>query len=181
MNQPECSYIVKSRAAFLNNETGEVEFLASEKKFTNKSPILAREEAFRYRNLIIAGMIDTGTDYNLYDLGWDEFTCAFTKATDRELRKILNQFFPPDENEDISETLMINSEDTKEEIVWVPPDDTLTWYPSFNSGIWILVEQNDSELIEECEPDDDIVIDKITRYEEPLPTPPNYFNLDRII
>jgi hypothetical protein len=61
------------------------------------------------------------------------------------------------------------------------PDDSLSWYPHYKTGIWIIFHILDESYVESLdllEGQEQIVVDKITRYNEPLPTPPNYTFLE---
>ena len=173
MKRPECRYIVKARYAYTNSQTKKIEFKAKEERFEKDNPILAREAAFGYRNLVLSTLLDD-IGYNLDDLGWNLEEKSFKNLSERELRKLINPLLEP-ENESLETIIKI---DDKEELIgeWYPPDDTISWYPLYNNGIWIIFEHDDKELIDEDS--QDIVIDKITRYEEPLPTPPNFQNLE---
>ena len=163
MNTQTCSYVVKARTAYPNKQTNEIEFRVVEKIFENENPILAREAAFTFRNefiygmLIIIGLTDD-------EIGWNTSERRIENLSDREIRKLINPYLEPEGKEE-------------EGSEWEAPDDTIAWYPRFKNGIWVIMKHNDIELHKECNGDDDIVIDKVSRYEETLPTPPNYFNL----
>lgn len=182
----KCHYIVKARTAFHNNKTGEIEFRARIKKFEHENPIVARNAAFNFRNEFICGLLTLGLDMTEEQIGWNPLTYQIENLTDREIRKLLNPFFEKDNSElkideiskDVinwSPTILNKEDDSEEEINWQTPDDSLAWYSKYNNGIWIILVHNDNdpELVNE----NDIVIDKITQYEEPLPTPPYYDNL----
>lgn len=170
MNRPTCYYIVKARTAFKNNQTNEIEFKAIEKKFENENPILARESAFIFRDEFLYGILSFAIGLNDEEIGWNPSERRIKKLSDREIRKLINSYLEPDNK---SPKTIMNIDDEEKEVEWQAPDDTLAWYPNFNNGVWIIMKHNDPELSS----DGDIVIDKISRYEKPLPTPPNYYNL----
>jgi hypothetical protein len=170
----KCYYVVKARTAFHNSETGEIEFRARVKKFENENPIEARKAAFDFRNEFICGLLTLALEKTEEEIGWNSYTKQIEKLSDKEIRRLLNPFLEQDNSEQIT---ILNKEDGEEEIIeWITPDDTISWYSKFNSGIWVTLVHNDNdpELIS----DDDIVIDKITKYEEPVPTPPLWTNLE---
>lgn len=181
-----CYYIVKARTAFHNNKTGEIEFRARIKRFEDENPILARNAAFNFRNEFICGLLTLGLDMTEEQIGWNPLTKQIENLTDRDVRKLLNPFFEKDNSElkfDESSNEIINwrptilnkENDSEEEINWQTPDDTMSWYSQYNNGIWVILVHNDNDP--ELESENDIVIDKITQYEEPLPTPPYFINL----
>lgn len=183
----KCFYVVKARTAFHNTKTGEIEFRARVKKFDKANPIEARKEAFDFRNEFIYGLLTLGLNLSEEEIGWNAQTKQIENLSDREIRKLLNPFFEKDNSElkleeetneviNWAPTIFNNEDDTEEEINWLPPDDTLSWYSQFNNGIWVILVHNDSDP--ELENEDDIVIDKINKYEEPLPTPPYFNNLE---
>jgi len=182
----KCFYVVKARTAFHNTKTGEIEFKARIKKFENENLIEARREAFEFRNVFIMGLLTFGLDLTEEQIGWNSQTKQIENLSDRDIRKLLNPFFEKDNSElkleeDTKEvinwvpTILNNEDDTEEEINWLPPDDTIAWYSQYNNGIWVILVHNDIDP--ELESENDIVIDKITKYEEPLPTPPYFVNL----
>jgi len=167
-------YVVKARTVFHNQNTNEIEFRATIKKFEDQNPIDARKAAFNFKNQFIRGILTEGLHLTEEEIGWNPNTKQIEKLTDREIRKLLNPFL---DYEDSEKETILNSEDVQEVIIdWQSPDDTIAWYSQFNNGIWIILVHNDTDpdLVIE----DDIVIDKITKYEEPLPTPPLYTNLE---
>lgn len=169
----KCFYVVKARTAFFNNKTGEIEFRAREKIFENENLIEARRAAFDFRNEFICGILTEGLNLTEEEIGWDSLTKEFKNLSDRKIRKMLNPFLDQESSEHIT---ILNKEDDTEEIIdWIPPDDTISWYSQFNNGIWVILVHNDKDP--ELESESDIVIDKITKYEEPLPTPPYFGNL----
>ena len=179
----ECYYVVKARTAFHNTETDEIEFRARIRTFENKNLIEARKAAFEFRNEFICGLLTLGLSLTEEEIGWNSQTKKIEKLSDREIRKLLNPYLEPQseyseyfKSEEYIETKTIlnKEDDTEEEIEWAPPDDTISWYPQYNNGIWVILVHNDKDL----ELENEIVIDKITKYEEPLPTPPNYLNLE---
>lgn len=181
----ECYYVVKARTVFHNQETDEIEFRARIRKFENKNPIEARKKAFEFRNEFIYGLLTLALNFPEEKIGWNSQTKEIEKLSDREIRKLLNPLLEPqsDNSEYFrteeylkTKTILNKEDDTEEEIEWKPPNDTLAWYPQYNNGIWVIFVHNDKS--DELENEDDIVIDKITKYEEPLPTPPNYLNLE---
>jgi len=167
-------YVVKARTVFHNQNTNEIEFRATIKKFENQNPIEARKAAFNFKNQFIRGILTEGLHMTEEEIGWNPNTKQIEKLTDREIRKLLNPFFDYEDSEKVT---ILNSEDVQEVLIdWQSPDDTIAWYLQFNNGIWIILVHNDTDpdLVIE----DDIVVDKITKYEEPLPTPPLYTNLE---
>jgi hypothetical protein len=183
----KCYYIVKARTAFHNSETGEIEFRARVKKFENPNPIEARKAAFDFRNEFICGLLTLGLQKTEAETGWNSETKEIENLSDREIRKLLNPMFEKDNSEliieddtneviNLSPTILNKEDDTEEEINWLPPDDTLSWYSKFNNGIWVILEHNDNDP--ELENENDIVIDKITKFEEPFLTPPLRTNLE---
>lgn len=168
MNKPTCHYIFLARTAFRNVETGDIEFNVNEKKFENENPILAREAAFAHRNTFLRGMLTEGIGLSEDEIGWNSSEKKVEKLSEQEIRKLINPYLEPEDEKHHYE---------KKETDWKVPNDTISWYPNFNNGIWIVMKHNDIELHEKCYGDDDLVIDKISRYQEPLPTPPNYLNL----
>lgn len=182
----KCFYVVKARTAFHNTKTGEIEFRARIKKFEDVNPIQARIAAFNFRNEFICGLLTLGLDMTEEQIGWNPQTKQIENLSDREIRKLLNPFFEKDNTEkkfdessneviNWSPTILNKDDDSEEEINWQTPDDTITWYSQYNNGIWVILVHNDSDP--ELESENDIVIDKITQYEEPLPTPPYFVNL----
>jgi len=182
----KCYYIVKARTAFHNNKSGEIEFRARIKKFEDKNPITARKAAFNFRNEFICGLLTLGLDMTEEQIGWNPVTKQIANLTDRELRKLLNPFFEKDNSElkldensneviNWSPTILNKEDDSEEDINWQTPDDTIAWYSKYNNGIWVILVHNDDDP--ELKSENDIVIDKITKYEEPLPTPPFFQNL----
>lgn len=163
MNKHICSYVVKARTAYTNKQTNEIEFRVVERNFENENPILAREAAFIFRNEFIHGMLIV---IGLTDdeIGWNSSTKRIEKLSDREIRKLINPYLEPEGKEE-------------EESEWEAPDDSISWYSKFKNGIWVIMKHDDSELLNDD--DTEIVIDKISRYEEPLPTPPLYTNLEK--
>ena len=180
----ECYYMVKARTAFHNTKTDEIEFRARIRKFENKNLIEARKAAFNFRNEFISGLLTLGLNLTEEEIGWNSQTKEIENLSDREIRRLLNPYLEPQSdyskhykpNGNKNKTILNKEDDTEEEIEWVPPDDTISWYPQYNNGIWVILVHNDKDS--ELENEDEIVIDKITRYEEPLPTPPNYLNLE---
>lgn len=159
-----CRYIVKARTVLFNNETGEYEFRTVENFFENEEPIYAREKAFKYRNEFIYGML-LALGIEDKEIGWNEDEKRIERINDRDLRKILNHCF------EIEEDVLDEDE--------FFPDDTISWYPSYKTGIWILFEITEPNYKNEYAFEDHktLVIDKFTRYSEPLPTPPLYMHL----
>lgn len=183
----KCFYVVKARTAFHNSETGEIEFRARVKKFENINPIEARKAAFKFRNEFICGLLTFGLQKTEEEIGWNSQTKEFENLSDRQVRKLLNPMFEKDNSElriedETNEvihwtpTILNKEDDTEEEINWLPPDDTLSWYSQFNNGIWVILVHNDNDP--ELQNENDIVIDKVTKYEEPLPAPPLPSNLE---
>ncbi len=183
----KCYYIVKARTAFHNSESGEIEFRARIKKFEDPNPIEARKAAFEFRNEFIYGLLTLGLQKTEEEIGWNPESKEIENLSDEEIRKLLNPMFEQDNSvlfldEETFETLewtptiLNNEDDTEEEINWLPPDDTLAWYSKFNNGIWVILEHNDNDP--ELENENDIVIDKITKFEEPYITPPLWTNLE---
>lgn len=183
----QCHYEVKARTVFHNNQTGEIEFKARVKKFASPRLIDARKKAFEFRNEYIYGLLTLGLGLTDEEIGWNYVTKQFSNLSDRELRKLLNPIFEKDNFERRIEentenvinwapTILNKENDTEEMINWLPPNDTISWYSQFNNGIWVIFVHNDNDPELECE--NDIVIDKITKYQEPLPTPPLYTNLE---
>lgn len=107
------------------------------------------------------------------EIGWNSSTKRIENLSEREIRKLLNPYLEP-ENDNLK-TILNKENDEEEEIKWNPPDDTFAWYPKFNNGIWVIFVHNDDSP--ELKTGDEIVIDKIIKFEESLPTPPNYSNL----
>ncbi len=169
MNKPDCHYIFLARTALRNAANGELEFNVIEKKFEHENPILAREAAFAYRNEFLRGMLTEGIGISEDEIGWNPSEKKIEKLSEREIRKVINPFLEPEGETD---------EHEEKEGAWKAPDDSISWYSSFKNGIWIVMKHNDTQLHDECDGDDSIVIDKISRYEEPLPTPPNRANLE---
>jgi hypothetical protein len=170
MKKPNCHYVFLARTALRKAVSGNIEFNVVEKRFENENLILAREAAFIYRNNFLLGMLTEGIGISEDEIGWNSSEKKIEKLSDREIRRLINPFLEPEgETDEYSEE--------KEEGKWNAPDDTIAWYSRFKNGIWIVMKHNDTKLHEECGGDDDIVIDKISRYEEPLPTPPNCANL----
>jgi len=170
INLPTCKYVVKVRAAYWNIKTDENEFIATIKEFEDENPILAREKAFEYRNLIIAGLFDNlGLDLDKF--GWDVTNKTFNNLSEREIRKLINPYLEPDNESNKTILKKANQDDV--EIDWNAPDDSIAWYPYYNNGIWIIMEHNDNEL----KNDREIIIDKITRFDGTMPTPPLFDNL----
>ncbi len=169
MNKPTCHYVFLARTALRNAVSGEIEFKVNKRKFENENPILAREAVFAHRNEFLRGMLTEGVGISEDKIGWNPSEKKIENLSEREIRKLINQFLEPE----------IEQEEDEEhrEGYWQSPDDTLAWYSRFNNGIWIVMKHNDVELHTICKGDDDIVIDKVSRYEEPLPTPPNCVNL----
>ncbi len=176
MNKPSCHYLLKARTAFYNSRNNEFEFKAIERKFEDESPILAREAAFKFRNEFIRGMLALigKTDD---EMGWNKSESKIEKLSDREIRKLINPYLEPEDES--AQTILRTGIGEEIEIEWVTPDDSLNWYPHFNNGIWIILNHNDTDIHEEFNVGSDVVIDKITRYEEPLPSPPVYNNLEQ--
>jgi hypothetical protein len=169
----KCNYVVKARIAFPNHKTGEIEFRARVKKFESLNPIEARKAAFDFRNEFICGLLTLGLNMTEEDIGWNSETKKIENYSDKEIRKLLNPYF---EQENSDEITILNNEDYSEEIIdWIPPDDTLSWYSQFKNGIWVIFVPNENDP--EFKGDDELVIDKLNKYEEPIPTPPNYINL----
>jgi hypothetical protein len=164
-----CYYVVKARTVLTNQDTGEIEFRTVERKFENEKPILAREQAFQFRNEFIYGMLNS-IGMSDKEIGWNETERRIERLSEREIRKILNPFF---DHEIIDEWR--NDGDH------FAPDDSLSWYPHYKTGIWIIFHVLDESYVESLdllEGQEQIVVDKITRYNEPLPTPPNYTFLE---
>lgn len=181
----ECFYVVKARTVFHNTETNEIEFRARVRKFENENLIEARKAAFEFRNEFIYGLLTLGLNFTEEEIGWNSLTKEIEKLSERKIRELLNPLLEPQSrnleyfksSEFLKPKTILNKEDdTEEEIEWIPPNDTIAWYPQFNNGIWVILVHNDKDS--KLESEDDIVIDKITKYEEPLPTPPNYLNLE---
>jgi len=168
MNKPTCHYNFLARTALKNTISGEIDFKVTERKFEKENPILAREDVFKYRNEFIRGMLTEGIGISEDEIGWNSSEKKIEKLSEREIRKLINPFLEPEDEGEYYQ---------KKDGEWKAPDDTLAWYSSFNNGIWIIMKHNDTKLHEKCYGDDDIVIDKVSRYEEPLPTPLNYLNL----
>ena len=175
MENIKCQYLFLARTAIRNAETKEIEFKAIKEIFENENPILAREAAFAFRNKFIYGILSLGLGLTDEEIGWNFTDCKIEKLSEREIRKLLNPYLEQEEETD--RTLLRQQDQEEQEIEWQAPDDTLSWYTKFNNGIWIVFQHNDFVLHEKCYGDDDVVIDKISRYEEPLPSPPNYLNL----
>jgi hypothetical protein len=170
----KCYYVVKARTAFHNSDTGEIEFRARVKKFEDQNPIEARKSAFDFRNEFICGLLTLGLQKTEAEIGWNSYTKQIEKLSDKEIRSLLNPFLEHDNSDQIT---ILNKEDGEEEIIeWTTPDDTISWYSKFNSGIWVTLVHNDNDP--ELKIDGEIVIDKITKYEEPVPTPPLWTNLE---
>lgn len=183
----ECYYVVKARTAFHNSETGEIEFRARVKKFENQNPIEARKAAFDFRNEFICGLLTLGLQKTEDEIGWNSYTKQIEKLSDKEIRRLLNPIFEKDNTElrieddtneviNWSPTILNKEDDTEEEINWLAPDDTLSWYSKFNNGIWVILVHNANDP--ELESENEIVIDKITKFEEPVLTPPLWTNLE---
>lgn len=170
MNKPKCHYIFLARTALRNAVSGSIDFNVVEKEFKDDNPIIAREAVFAYRNEFLRGMLTEGVGISEDEIGWNPYEKKIEKLSEREIRKLINPFLEPEDETNE------NAEEVDYE--WKAPDDSLSWYSRFNNGIWVVMKHNDYELHEKCGGDDDIVIDKISRYEEPLPTPPNYLNLE---
>jgi hypothetical protein len=186
-------YVVKARTAFHNHQTGEIEFRARIKKFESENLLEARKLAFNFRNEFIYGLLTLGLELSEEEIGWNSQTKEFSNISEREIRKLLNPFLEPQsqyspypsfDDHHVNKTVLNREDDLEEEIDWVPPNDTLTWYSHYNNGIWVLFVHNDHELMEELDESEEaqdeceVVIDKLTRYEEPLPSPPLPSNLE---
>jgi hypothetical protein len=172
----KCHYIVKARTVFHNKKSGEIEFRARVKVFENSNLIEARKEAFEFRNEFIYGLLALGLNMTDEEIGWNSVTKQIENLSDSEIRKLLNPFLDYDNSD---QPTILNKEDKTEEVIdWLAPYDTLAWYSQYNNGIWIILVHNDSDYELESDSEEvDIVIDKITKYEEPLPVPPLYRNL----
>lgn len=174
MVKPQCHYSVKARTAYKNERTGEIEFNAIEKQFHNDDPWIARKEAFKFRNEFIYGML-VGIGLNDNQIGWNRRTREIENLSDRQIRELLNPYFE-DENESTLTKLRLPNGQEKF-VEWEAPDDSLSWYTKYNSGIWVTMSHNDDEIRFDNEPTE-IVIDKICRYEYKLPIPPVYDYLE---
>jgi hypothetical protein len=164
-----CNYKVKARTVLTNSETGEIEFRTVERNFENDMPILAREKAFQFRNEFIYGML-ISIGMSEKEIGWNEKERRIERLSERDIRKILNPYFDHE---------TINELDYQDDFA---PDDSQSWYPYYKTGIWIIFQILDESYIQSLgllEGQEQIVIDKITRYHEPLPTPPNYIFLEQ--
>ena len=95
MTKPSCRYIVKARAAYPKDGSEEIEFVATERAFENEHPIIAREEAFEFRNTILASLFDD-CGINIDELGWDSTNKLFHNISEREIRKLINPYLEPD-------------------------------------------------------------------------------------
>lgn len=174
MENTKCYYIVKARTALKNSITDAIEFKAIERKFEDSNPIVARKEAFKFRNEFIYGML-IGIGLGDKEIGWDSKNRKIENLTDRQIRKLLNPYFENVSESSITKIRLSNGEE--EEIEWEAPDDSLAWYTSYNNGIWVLMVHDDNEIRWDDE-SAEIVIDKMCRYEYLLPIPPLYQNLE---
>lgn len=174
MEDPKCHYIVKARTAYKNQNSGEIEFRAIERKFEDLKPIVARKQAFKFRNEFIYGML-VGIGLNDNQIGWDNLNREIRNLSDREIRRLLNPYF---ENETESKLTKIRiSDDVESEIEWEAPDDSISWYTTYNNGIWVTMIHNDDEIRFDNEVSE-IVIDKVCKYEYSLPVPPLIYYLE---
>lgn len=174
MGKPKCYYTVKARTAYKNENTGEIEFKAIERRFQHEEPIQARKEAFKFRNEFIYGML-IGIGLSENQIGWDRKNRVIRNISDRDIRKLLNPYF---EDEAENKLTQIRLPDGQEKVIeWEAPDDSLAWYTSYNNGIWVLMVHEDNEIRWDDE-SAEIVIDKMCRYEYLLPIPPLYQNLE---
>lgn len=163
-----CHYIVKARTVLTNSDTGEIEFRTVERKFEDEKPILAREQAFQFRNEFIYGMLNS---IGMLDkeIGWNEKERRIERLSEREIRKILNPYFDHE---------TVNELDFEDDFA---PDDSQSWYPYYKTGIWVIFQVLDENYVDSLnllDEQNQIVVDKITKYHEPLPTPPNYTYLE---
>jgi predicted HTH transcriptional regulator len=166
-------YIVKARTAIENIETSKLEFKGIERKFISENLIEAREAAFAFKNEFIYGIL-INIGLNDKQIGWNSKEKKIERLSDREVRAFINPFLEPETE---SEVTVLRIEE-KELVIdnWIPPSDNLSWYPEYNNGIWVVFRTFDSD-VSEGEEYIDLLIDKVSRYEEPLPSPTNFYNL----
>jgi len=172
----KCCYFVKARTAVVNSESGELEFKAVEKKFEDINPIIARENAFKFRNEFLYGIL---TDIGLDDkeIGWNFSERRIERLTDRDIRRYISPYLEVEVENSVT---IFRRENEKDEVLreWEAPNDSLSWYTEYNNGIWVIFRIINDIYLENDIYFEDFVIDKVTRFEEPLPTPPIYTYLE---